>query len=351
MRLKIAVVGVGYMGWRHALKYSQLGSEAEVVALVDPHPGLAKEMGEKLGCRWFADTSSLFESGVRVDAASVASPTVSHCQIAGELLERGVHCLVEKPLAVTSAEARELEALASRQGLVLIPGHIERFNPAIQVVKARNPRIAYMKSYRVGPMSFRSIDIDVIKDVMIHDIDLALYLAGDSGVTADVVRVVSSPEGIHDVANVHFQIGDHMFADFTASRLAVARRRKLRMFTTDGYYSVDCGQKSAMYLSRLRYYQGLNTLRLHQVMGNEPTPEEIFDAVGATSLMERGRPSATDALRDELQYFLGKIRGTERREVVSATDGTRSVELTEAVLDYGRDVGVLEPGESYRESL
>jgi predicted dehydrogenase len=322
--------------------------EVEVMAVVDTNFARAAQVAEQLGCKWFESVDDLIASKLQFEAASIAAPTIFHEGLAKKFLGQGVHCLVEKPLAESSIAAQRLVEAAKAGERVLIPGHVERFNPGVMAVKKERPKINYIKGYRVGPMSFRSTDTDVVMDVMIHDIDLALYLARGEDVRVEVIRAVGSPEGVNDVANAHLRIGEGCFADLTASRLAIARRRKLRMFTDDGYYSIDCGRGSAMKLRRTKYYEGLRGLKLYQDIIGEPTPEQIFAMVGAESIAEPGTRESGDGLSFELNYFIQAVRGKSGGDVVTAEDGVRAIEVAEQVMGLLTKGDTIEPDVSFR---
>lgn len=344
MKTRIVVVGVGYMGFRHAVRYLGV-PQAKLVAVVDSNEVRAAQVANELGCRWFGSVEALLESGVPFNAASVATPTGTHVEVATKLLRAGKHCLIEKPLAESSVAASKLMSLAKSLNRIAMPGHIERFNPGIRAVFGEGRKIKYLKSDRVGPLSFRSTDSDVIMDVMIHDIDLCrLFFEGKASV--DVVRAVSSPPGINDIANVHLRFSCGGIADLTASRLAISRRRKLRMFGDDVYYSVDCEEKSAYKIERVNYYSGLRVLKMYQDTSHEPTSSEIFDAVGAEPIAGAGREDAVDPLVAELSAFVNSISGGE--VLVGPADGVRAIAIAETILSSLKNADLLVPEDNFR---
>ncbi|HKO55807.1 MAG TPA: Gfo/Idh/MocA family oxidoreductase [Thermoanaerobaculia bacterium] len=343
--IRVAVVGTGYMGARHVVKYASL-DRVEVVAVVDQRAARAQEVAEELKCQWFARVEDLLTSDIGIDAASIATPTATHFDVTKALLDAGVHCLVEKPLALTSEEASRLVSLAHARKRTLLPGHIERFNPAVRAVRARRPSIQYITAYRVGPMSFRSVDTDVVLDVMTHDIDIALFLTGCAGADVTVVRAFASPENINDIAKAELRIGSCV-ADLVASRLAIARRRKMRIFAADGYYSIDCSKRTAVQMERARYLEGLKELRMYQEMRREVSADEIFTAVGAKHIVDSER-DGNDALTEELQHFLSHVRGEATESVVTGEDGVAVVRIAEAILRSCAAENVVRPIESFR---
>jgi predicted dehydrogenase len=333
------------MGARHAVKYRAF-DDVEIVAVVDQHAARAAEVASELRCHWFTSVEDLLSSGVAVDAASVATPTATHFAVATLLLEAGIHCLVEKPLASTSSDARSLVATAERMGRTLLPGHIERFNPAVRAVRERRPDIQYITAYRVGPMSFRSVDTDVVLDVMTHDIDIALFLTDSAEATVTVARAFASPENINDVAKAELRMGSCV-ADLVASRLAIARRRKMRIFANDGYYSIDCSKRTAVQLERGRYLEGLKELRMYQEMRREVSADEIFTAVGAKQIVDSSH-DGSDPLTEELRHFLGQVTGTGREQIVTANDGVTVVAIAEKILAACTSINIFRPPESFR---
>jgi len=333
------------MGARHAIKYRALEG-VEILAVVDQHATRAQEVASELRCRWFSSVDDLLNSDVSIDVASVATPTATHFSIGTQLLEAGVHCLIEKPLAANSSDARQLTATAKRAGRVLLPGHIERFNPAVRAVRERRPHIQYLTAYRVGPMSFRSVDTDVVLDVMSHDIDISLFLTGSSEAEVSVARAFASPENVNDIAKAELRMGTCV-VDLVASRLAIARRRKMRIFAADGYYSIDCAKAKAVQLERGRYLEGLKELRMYQEMGREVSGDDIFRAVGAKQIVD-SLGDGSDALTEELRYFIAEVSGKSHERILTANDGVTVVSIAEDILSACSGLNVFYPPESFR---
>jgi len=333
------------MGLHHAVKYRSL-EEVDLVAIVDRRMLRATEVAAQLGCKAFESVDDLLASDLHIDAATVATPTNSHYPIATRLLQEGIHCIVEKPLALTSTDARALVETARGASRILLPGHIERFNPAVRSVRDRKGDFHYITAYRVGPMSFRSVDTDVVLDVMTHDIDIALFLTGCADAKVEVVRAFSSPENINDIAKAEIRFGSCL-ADLVASRLAIARRRKMRLYASDGYYSIDCSQRSAVHLDRDRYVTGLRELHLYQEMGREIAPDAIFAAVGAEHIADPQR-YGTDPLTEEIKYFLGLVNGTIDDDILKAEDGVTVVAIAEAILRLCSPLNTFQAGVSFR---
>jgi len=238
-KLRVAVIGVGYMGRFHAEKFANSG-RAELVAVVDADSARAERIAAALGCGHAADYRPLL---TRIDAACVAVPTEMHFDVVRDCLEAGVHVLVEKPLSRTLAEADALLVLARAKGLVLQVGHLQRFNPAFQALAAGGGRPLFIDIERLAPFKARGTDVDVVLDLMIHDLDLVLALARApvEQVSACGFRVLTSAI---DIANARIEFTDGCIASVSASRVSQAPVRKLRVFRHDAYVSADLqGQK------------------------------------------------------------------------------------------------------------
>ena len=238
-KLRVAVIGVGYMGRFHAEKFS--GSDrADLVAVVDADRARAEQVAAGLGCGHATDYRSLLG---QIDAACVAVPTEMHFEVVRDCLEAGVHVLVEKPLTRTLSEADALLELARAKGLVLQVGHLQRFNPAFQALAAGGGRPLFIDIERLAPFKARGTDVDVVLDLMIHDLDLVLALARApvEQVSACGFRVLT--EAI-DIANARIEFTDGCIASVSASRVSQSPVRKLRVFRHDAYVSADLqGQK------------------------------------------------------------------------------------------------------------
>ncbi len=247
MILRAAVVGVGHLGRWHAQKLKQIEG-VDLVALVEPDAARAEEMGKEFG---LAPLDSI-EALPAIDLAIVATPTLLHLTVAEALLARGVHLLIEKPVVPTPADGARLLAAARRAGKIVQVGHIERFNPAVVAAEAVFDQPWYMVSERLGPFKTRSLDVDVIDDLMIHDIDLCLAWMG-GGEVADVRAVgVSIMTNLVDMANARIEFASGAVASLTASRSSLESSRKVRLFTEQRYLSLDLEKKEAKSVRRLR---------------------------------------------------------------------------------------------------
>jgi predicted dehydrogenase len=238
--LAVVVVGIGHLG-RHHLRLARTLPGWRSVGAFDPDRVRLTAMCAEFGAEPLAN---LEEAVSRADAAVIASPTVTHREVAEPFLLAGKHVLVEKPIASTVAEAREMVALASSRGAVLGVGHVEYFNPAVQAVLARRPNPRYVEAQRLSPFTRRSMDIDVVLDLMVHDLQLAQALNGNAALKE--VRAVGVPvlsERV-DLANVRLEFANGCVANLTASRVSSERVRRLRLFEHDAYYSIDYAEQT-----------------------------------------------------------------------------------------------------------
>jgi predicted dehydrogenase len=279
--LRVAVIGVGHLGQHHARLLATM-PEVALVAVVDTREGRARDIAAKYGTagvtRALADAAAL---AGEVDAVSIAVPTESHVEVALPFIERGVAVLVEKPIAASLAEADRLIAAADRRGSVLAAGHTERFNPAVVAALPLVTAPRFIEVHRLGTFPERSLDIDVIFDLMIHDLDLLLAMAGSEVESVEAVGVnVLTPRT--DIANARLRFASGCIANVTASRISRDRVRKARVFQHDAYVSIDyAAQEVEVY--RLVPTDGRPMIgggRL-DVTNEEPLRRELADFVAA----------------------------------------------------------------------
>lgn len=231
--LRMAVVGVGHLGRHHARLLAAMPG-VTLVGVADANAARAAEIAAASGTTAFTDWRALPD----VDAATVATPTESHLEVAEGLLSRGVHVLVEKPLARSVAEADRAIAAARRHGRVLAVGHTERFNPAVAAARPLLHAPRFIEAHRLGTFPERSLDIDVVFDLMIHDLDLLLAIVGEPVVGVEAVGVPVLTPRI-DIANVRLKFEGGCIANLTASRISRDRVRKIRFFQPQSYLSID----------------------------------------------------------------------------------------------------------------
>jgi predicted dehydrogenase len=306
--LKTAVVGVGYLGKFHAQKLAAL-PDSELVAVVDVDTARREEVAQACNTRAVADYRELLGA---VDAVSVVVPTPLHHAVARDFLRHGAHVLVEKPVTSTVAEARELVDLAAAGGLVLQVGHLERFNPAIAALRERVSAPRFIEAYRVAPFKERGLEVDVILDLMIHDIDIVHTLVG-----APIERIAANGAAVFsdkpDIANARIQFATGCVANLTASRVSLKTERSLRLFQADAYMAADLNAK------RLKVY------RMRGPATGEGRPDVDVEEIEGTE---------TDALRVEIEAFIASVRHG-RPPAVSGAEGLRAlataIEIAEMV--------------------
>ncbi|NIR33342.1 MAG: Gfo/Idh/MocA family oxidoreductase [Desulfuromonadales bacterium] len=299
--LRAAVVGVGYLGRFHAQKYASLEG-VDLVGVVDASADRAEEVAEEVGSRPFTDYQALLPE---VDLVSIAVPTQYHFPVAKAALEAGCHILLEKPITQTVEEAEELIELARRKGRVFQVGHLERFNPAIMALEGVLKNPMFIESHRLAPFKMRGTDVNVVLDLMIHDIDIILSMVGAPLKVVNSVGVPVLSEEV-DIANARLQFENGCVANVTASRASREAVRKIRIFQQDAYISID--------------YQERKISIFRKGDGGMPIPG--LPNIG----MEEKSFAQCDALLEEIKAFLDAVRnGTE--PVVSGEDGKRALEL------------------------
>jgi len=322
----VLVVGVGHLGKQHARVYREL-SGARLVGVVDADPEKAKEVGTALGVPYYLElTPELIAS---TQAASVVTPTPSHYAVATRLIEAGVSVLVEKPMTSSLAEAQALDRLARERGVTLQVGHIERFNP---VVIAALPHIQdpiFIECDRIHPFSFRSVETSVVLDLMIHDIDIVLNLVDSPVAHLDAVgtRVLS---GTEDLASARITFDNGCTAMVKASRVAIQKSRKMRLFCSNSYISLDYIAKTGMRISLKDGYdrERIDFKRmaaLEETQGAYPLFTQFFN-------IEQLAISNEEPLRGELQAFLLAVR-TGREPVVTGEHGVQAIDIATRILD------------------
>ena len=283
---RIAVVGAGSFGRNH-LRVIHQSPHAELAGVLDVDDARARQAAETYGCRVF---DSLDQLAANADAAVIATPTVTHADIGCRLMELGVDVLVEKPIAHEPAAARRLADGAARHHRILQIGHLERFNPAIIALESAITRPLFFEIHRMSEFSPRSLDVDVVLDLMIHDLDIVLSLTGAAPeeIRAAGISILSSKV---DIANVRLQFPGGCIANFTASRVSTERVRKLRLFQPHEYISLDYSRQDAV---RFRVGEGMKIdFAPLPVVKDEPLRLEIEHFI--ESVMNRQQPRVTGA--------------------------------------------------------
>jgi predicted dehydrogenase len=323
--ISVAVVGVGVFGRNHARVYKELEKQGEPVRLlgvVDPDVNRADAVGREFGCKAFGSVEQMLTTHSELQAASVAAPTAHHLEVASDLLKAGIDVLIEKPLASTLVEADELMALANAHTRIVQVGHLERFNPAIRATLPLLTQPMFFEVHRLSVFTPRSLDVDVVLDLMIHDLDIVLAFAKSR---VKEVRAVGLPilsEKV-DIANVRLEFESGCVANFTASRVSTERVRKLRFFQPKQYVSVDYGRQEV-----LVFTVGSNSAT--------ETPS-VNPQIGVA----KPAVAAEEPLHAELKSFLRAV--SERSTpLVSLEDGRESLalalQIVAAIRDHGKKI-------------
>jgi len=302
--VRVAVIGVGHLGKHHARLLGGIEA-ATLVAVVDADPERASAAAGATGARALTDYRELFD---QVDAVTVAAPTELHHEIALPFLERGISVLVEKPITRTLDEADALIAAAKASGATLATGQTERFNPAIATVMPFVTTPRFIEVHRLGVFPDRSLDIDVVFDLMIHDLDIILALVKSDPTSIEAVGVPVLTDKF-DIANARLRFATGCIANVTASRISKERVRKIRFFQPDAYVSIDYAEQEV---------EGYRLLR---------RPDERPQIQGGKLPVTREEP-----LKRELVDFVHAIRD-KRRPLVTGEDGRRALALAQAIAD------------------
>jgi predicted dehydrogenase len=304
-KIRAAVVGTGYLGRFHAQKYAQL-PDCQLVGVADVQPAAAERVASELGTRACLDFRSLLG---QVDAVSIATPTATHYEIALAFLQAGAHVLVEKPITETPEQAARLVQAARECGRILQVGHLERFNPAVLAAEPLLSRPRFIECQRLAPFRERGTDVDVVLDLMIHDIDLLQMLVRSPVVALDAIGTPVFSSEV-DIANARLRFENGCVANVAASRVSLKTERKLRVFCDDAYLSIDLQQK-------------ILTLIRKRAAGDAQPP--ALPVQIEEQSFEQG-----DALLAEVGAFIGAVRD-ERAPVVSGEDGLRALRTAVAI--------------------
>jgi predicted dehydrogenase len=306
-RIRIGVIGVGHLGEFHVQKYAAV-PEVDLVGVMDIDPRRARDMARRYNTRAYEDHLELLDL---VDAVSLAAPTEAHFHISQDILSRGVHLLVEKPITYKLEHADRLIEMAEAKGLVLQVGHVERFNPAVIKMESLLDRPIFIESHRLGLFTSRGLDVDVVLDLMIHDLDIILH-AVDSEIReihSVGMRVVTEKT---DIANVRIIFANGSVANLTASRVSNKPLRKIRIFQPDAYISVDCIKRE---------------VSITQLDGPTSDPG-TFPQIKSNKL----RYPDSDPLADQIRSFVhAAINRSD--PVVTGRDGRKALNVALAIID------------------
>jgi predicted dehydrogenase len=313
-KIKVGVVGVGSLGQHHARVYASM-PEAELVGVVDSRPGRAEEIAKPLGTKAYSRHEALLG---KVDAVSIAVPTILHAEIGEQFLNSGAHVLAEKPIAHTLADADKLIEAAKKNKRILQVGHLERFNPAVRQLRelVKNPR--FFEAHRMGLFSPRSLDIDVILDLMIHDLDIISLLVPSPVADIKAVGIAIVSNRI-DIANARLTFENGCVANVTASRVSTEKIRKLRLFHKQEYVSLDYSK------------QEMAVFRINRQPGS-PIPEIANRIV---------KPETKEPLKEELQAFLKAVADSGPVEC-SGEDGRKALALALEIVRQAERAQALE---------
>jgi predicted dehydrogenase len=326
--IPVAVVGAGVFGRNHARVYQELeqqGQAARLVGVVDPDLNRADAVAREFGCRGFGSIRQMLTTHSEIRAASVAAPTIHHVAVARELMEAGIDVLIEKPLASSLAQADELVKLAAALNRIAQVGHLERFNPAVRATLPLLSRPMFFEVHRLSVFTPRSLDIDVVLDLMIHDLDIVLAFANSP---VKEVRAVGLPilSGKVDIANVRLELESGCIANFTASRVSTERVRKLRFFQPRQYISLDYGRQEVLVFTVGSDGMGAGT-----------------PSVNPQIQVAKPPVASEEPLHAELKSFLQAVRDRSR-PLVPLEDGRRALALAldvvAAIQQHGRNVNL-----------
>jgi len=320
------VIGVGAFGRNHARVYHQLAQQGEAVRLagvVDSDLPRADVVAKEFGCRSFGSIQQLTTTHSEIQAASIAVPTIQHLEVSNALMEAGIDVLIEKPVAASLAEAEELIAMAQLLGRIAQVGHLERFNPAVRATVPLVTQPMFFEVHRLSVFSPRSLDVDVVLDLMIHDLDVVLSFVNTP---VKEIRAVGLPilSGKVDIANVRMEFDSGCVANFTASRVSTERVRKLRFFQPRQYISLDYSRQDVLAFSIGGEGQALG-----------------MPSVNPQIKVSKPPVTAEEPLHAELKSFLASVR-RRSKPLVSLEDGRRALavalDIVAAIREHGKKV-------------
>jgi predicted dehydrogenase len=322
--IRTAVIGAGKMGSIHAKVYSQL-PQSGLVGVADVDISRAQKLASQYNVAAFADPKDLLG---KVDAVTISAPTVHHLNLARIFIENGISVLIEKPLAASIAEGREIVSLAKKYGVVVAVGHSERCNPVVQAMKRLNIQPMFIESDRISPYTFRSMDIGVVLDVMIHDIDIILSLAASPVKKVDAVglNVIGDHE---DICNARIVFENGCIANVTASRLALKTERKVRIFSRQAYLSLDYLKKEGVVIKTAPNVDTVEWIRQQKEAGDFD-----FGQTNWADLLHIEQLDIDDKepLRLEQESFLNAILDSSKRPEVTAEDGLAAMQCADQIL-------------------
>jgi predicted dehydrogenase len=324
-KVRTAVVGAGKMGGIHSKVYSQI-DQSEFIGVVDVDKQKADAIADQYNCQSFNDPAELIG---KVDAVTISAPTIAHLELAKFFIENKISVLIEKPLAATAKEGEKIVALADKYDVVLAVGHSERCNPVVQAMKRLNIKPKFIEAIRVSPYPFRSTDIGVVLDVMIHDIDIVLAFAQDKlkKVEAVGVNVIAEHE---DICNARVSFENGCVANITASRIALATTRKVRVFSRQAYLNIDYLKKEGLVVKADKNIDVVKWVKEHQDKGDFD-----FSKTNWPELLhiEQLDIDEREPLRVEQESFLDAVIDRTKHPEVTGEEGLAALECAEMILE------------------
>ena len=322
-KIRLGAIGVGHLGRLHVQNYKSI-SEAEIVGIYDIDFERTQQVANEFQIKAFDSLNSLLD---QIEAASIVVSTTHHCEIARQCLEQGIHCLVEKPITSTLAEADKLIQISRARGLILQVGHIERFNPAIMALNNFELKPMFIESHRLASFNPRGTDVAVVLDLMIHDIDIILHLVKNPVTKIDASGVAVVTDEV-DIANARLGFENGCVANITASRISQKKMRKMRLFQRNAYIGIDFLQKFS------EIYQLIDSDNIKIQPNQIPIELGQIDQSGKSKKItyERRQIEETNALKMELESFINSVRnGT--RPAVSGEEGKEALRVAIEITD------------------
>jgi predicted dehydrogenase len=329
-KLKVGVIGIGHLGRLHASMYSQI-PQAQLVGVYDTDLQRCQQVAAEFNTKCFTDIDQLL---AEIEAASIAVPTSIHFPIAKAVLEKGIHCLIEKPITKLVEEADQLIQLAKQKNLLIQIGHVERFNPAILALNNDDLNPLFIESHRLASFNPRGTDVAVVLDLMIHDIDIILSLIKSPVKTIDASGVTVISDEV-DIANARIQFQNGAVANVTASRISQKKMRKMRLFQRNAYISIDFLDK----ICEIYRLVGADA----EMLTKNSIPIQMAELNGKKIIYERPHIDEINSLQMELASFIDVVQH-QKQPIVSGQDGREALrvamEITRLIDSQTKALGI-----------
>ncbi|MBN2019597.1 MAG: Gfo/Idh/MocA family oxidoreductase [Sedimentisphaerales bacterium] len=325
-KIRTAVIGAGKMGEIHARVYSEL-TQSDFIAIVDIDNDKAKRLAKKYRCEAIQNVGELIG---KIDAATIAAPTSEHFALAKPLIEAGIPVLIEKPLASGVEQAQAVVELARKHGCLVAVGHSERCNPVVQAMKRLQIEPKFIEATRVSPYPFRSTDVSVVLDVMIHDIDIILSLAASRAVSVEAIGLGVIDPDAEDICNARITFENGCIANVTASRLALKTERKVRVFSRQAYLSVDYLKKTGI---AIKADPNINVVEKIRELKKAGTFAMLTQNWQDLLHVEKLDVDDKEPLRLEQEAFLQAVADKSLRPEVSAEEGLAAMQCADMILE------------------